>query len=66
MLAKPTSQSSKMLTLYGENFSKAEPLSVFYWIRAITFCRGAVFGSTWMPSAGEPTYKTAAYYPRQG
>jgi recombining binding protein (suppressor of hairless) len=30
MLAKPTPQSSKMLTLYGENFSKAEPLSVFF------------------------------------
>ncbi|KAH9040121.1 LAG1-DNAbind-domain-containing protein [Lactarius pseudohatsudake] len=30
MLAKPTPQSSKMLTLYGENFSKAEPVSVFF------------------------------------
>ncbi|KAI0268759.1 hypothetical protein BC834DRAFT_867121 [Gloeopeniophorella convolvens] len=30
MLAKPSPQTSKMLTLYGENFSKADPVSVFF------------------------------------
>src|SRR5258708_1474027 len=30
MLAKPTSQSSNMLTIYGENFSNAAPVSVFF------------------------------------
>ncbi|EIM81224.1 LAG1-DNAbind-domain-containing protein [Stereum hirsutum FP-91666 SS1] len=30
MLAKPNTQTSKMLTLYGENFSKSEPVSVFF------------------------------------
>jgi hypothetical protein len=29
MLAKPTPQTSKLLTLYGENFSKTDPVSVF-------------------------------------
>ncbi|KAI0055160.1 LAG1-DNAbind-domain-containing protein [Artomyces pyxidatus] len=30
MLAKPAPQTSKMLTLYGENFSKTEPVAVFF------------------------------------
>ncbi|KAI0048266.1 LAG1-DNAbind-domain-containing protein [Auriscalpium vulgare] len=30
MLAKPTPQTSKMLTLYGENFAKADPVAVFF------------------------------------
>ena len=30
MLAKPSPQTSKLLTLYGENFSKADPVSVFF------------------------------------
>ncbi|KAH9978931.1 LAG1-DNAbind-domain-containing protein [Lactifluus volemus] len=30
MLAKPSAQTSKMLTLYGENFSRTEPVSVFF------------------------------------
>ncbi len=30
MLAKPCAQTSKLLTLYGENFSKSDPVSVFF------------------------------------
>ena len=30
MLAKPGPQTSKLLTLYGENFTKADPVSVFF------------------------------------
>ncbi|KAI0305452.1 LAG1-DNAbind-domain-containing protein [Multifurca ochricompacta] len=30
MLAKPSPQTSKMLTLYGENFSKTDPVSAFF------------------------------------
>jgi recombining binding protein suppressor of hairless len=30
MLSKPNPHASKMLTVYGENFSKAEPVSVFF------------------------------------
>lgn len=30
MLAKPNTQTSKMLTLYGENFSKTDPVAVFF------------------------------------
>ena len=30
MLAKPNPHASKMLTLYGENFSKTEPVTVFF------------------------------------
>lgn len=30
MLAKPNPHASKMLTVYGENFSKTEPVSVFF------------------------------------
>lgn len=30
MLAKPSAQTSKLLTLYGENFSKSDPVSVFF------------------------------------
>ncbi|KAA1474216.1 LAG1-DNAbind-domain-containing protein [Dentipellis sp. KUC8613] len=30
MMAKPNPQTAKMLTLYGENFQKSDPLSVFF------------------------------------
>jgi len=30
VLAKPNPHASKMLTVYGENFSKTEPVSVFF------------------------------------
>lgn len=30
MLAKPSAQSSRLLTLYGEKFSKSDPVSVFF------------------------------------
>lgn len=30
MLAKSSPQTSKLLTLYGESFSKADPVSVFF------------------------------------
>lgn len=30
MLAKPNPHTSKMLTVYGENFSKTDPVSVFF------------------------------------
>ena len=30
MLAKPNPHASKMLTVYGENFSKTDPVTVFF------------------------------------
>jgi hypothetical protein len=30
MMAKPHPQASKMLTIYGENFSRSDPINVFF------------------------------------
>ncbi|KAI9511176.1 jkappa-recombination signal binding protein [Russula earlei] len=56
MLAKPSPQTSKLLTLYGENFSKTEPVSVFFGSEPSPFVEvrcSEVLGC--LPPEGPPT-----------